>query len=207
MTCCGRDESAGTNRQGRIGRDESAGTVRLSVDGLLTRRTYSIWDGDENGLELCVLDPGDGPGSRWAREARPGQEIIFTKPEGKLTPREALYHLFAGEETAAVAFAPMLRYLNGSPVHVVIEVDTAGDRLPLGGVTWQYREGTPAASSKTLVDAVKTLELPTEPGVAYLAGEAKTIQAIKAHLVNDRGWPRRAVLTKPFWTPGKKGME
>jgi NADPH-dependent ferric siderophore reductase len=181
--------------------------IRLSVDGLLTRRTYSIWDGDENGLELCVLDHGDGPGSRWAREAKPGQKVIFTKPEGKLTPREAPYHLFAGEETAAVAFAPMLRCLNGAPVHAVIEVDSAEDRLPLDGVTWQYREGAPAASSKTLVDAVKTLELPTEPGAAYLAGEARTIQAIKAHLVNDRGWPRRAVLTKPFWTPGKKGME
>jgi NADPH-dependent ferric siderophore reductase len=181
--------------------------IRLSVDGLLTRRTYSIWDGDDEALDICVLDHGEGPGSRWARTAEQGQEVIFTKPEGKFIPQEAPYHLFAGEETASAAFAPMLRSLNGAEVQAVVEVDTPEDRLPVDGVTWLYRHGTPAASSKTLLDAVSDLDLPAEPGIAYLAGEAKTIQSIKQHLITDRGWPRRNVLTKPFWTPGKKGME
>ncbi|MEO3828389.1 SIP domain-containing protein [Actinomadura sp. B10D3] len=39
------------------------------------------------------------------------------------------------------------------------------------------------------------------------AGEARTVQAVRAHLVRERGWPRRSVLVKPFWTPGKRGME
>ncbi|GAA2460198.1 hypothetical protein GCM10010191_95750 [Actinomadura vinacea] len=181
--------------------------IRISVDGLLTRRSYSIWDGDEMALEICVLDHGDGPGARWARTAEPGQEVVFTKPEGSFVPHPAPHHLFAGEETAAVPFGPMIRSLGDAPVHAVIEVDTPDDQLPLDNVTWQYRNGTPAASSKTLVDAVKRLDLPAEPGIAYLAGEARTIQAIKTHLIQDRAWPRRSVRTKPFWTPGKKGME
>jgi NADPH-dependent ferric siderophore reductase len=181
--------------------------IRISVDGLLTRRSYSIWDGDDGGLELCVLEHGDGPGTRWARTAEPGQELIFTKPEGNLVPRPAPYHLFVGEETASVAFGPMLRSLDGSTVHAVIEVDTPDDRLPLENVNWLYREGAPAASSKTLVEAVRGLSLPSEPGIAYVAGEARTIQAVRSHLVNERGWNRRSVLTKPFWTPGKKGLE
>jgi NADPH-dependent ferric siderophore reductase len=53
---------------------------------------------------------------------------------------------------------------------------------------------------------VQDTDLP-EPGIAYLAGEARTIQALRTHLVQDRGWPRQSVITKPFWTPGKKGME
>jgi NADPH-dependent ferric siderophore reductase len=181
--------------------------IRISVDGLLTRRSYSIWDGDDGALELCILDHGDGPGARWARTVEPGQELIFTKPEGSLVPRPAPYHLFVGEETASVAFGPMLRSLEGSSVHAVIEVDSPDDRLPLEGVNWHYREGAPAASSKTLVEAVRSLSLPAEPGIAYVAGEARTVQAVRAHLVEDRGWNRRSVLTKPFWTPGKKGME
>jgi NADPH-dependent ferric siderophore reductase len=44
------------------------------------------------------------------------------------------------------------------------------------------------------------------PYAAYLAGEARTIQMIRGHLVNDRGWNRHHILTKPFWTPGKRGM-
>lgn len=180
--------------------------VRVVVDGLLTRRTYSVWDYDGLSLELLVLDHGDGPGARWARTVPPGQEVVFGKPEGSFVTRPSAYHVFAGEETASVAFGPMVRALGDAPVHGVVEVDRPDDRLPID-LTWRYREGAPAVSSATLVDAVRELALPDEPGTAYVAGEARTVQAVRAHLVRERGWPRRSVLTKPFWTPGKKGME
>ncbi|GAA4625840.1 hypothetical protein GCM10023196_031590 [Actinoallomurus vinaceus] len=190
--------------------------IRVAADGLLTRRTYSIWDYDGASLELRVLEHGEGPGTRWARTVRPGDDVVFGGPEGTFVTRPSPYHLFVGEETASVAFGPMVRALGDAPVYGVIEVDTHQDRievgalenrLPLDRLTWRYREGAPAASSATLVAAVRELDLPGEPGTAYVAGEARTVQAVRDHLVRDRGWPRRAVLTKPFWTPGKKGLE
>jgi NADPH-dependent ferric siderophore reductase len=134
--------------------------------------------------------------------------------------RPAAYHVFVGEETAAVAFGPMLRALGeggagiGAYCRGVLEVDSPADQLPLGGaisetssLTWQYRDGAPAAASATLLAAVEALDLPAEPGSAYVAGEARTVQAVARHFVRDRGWPRRAVRTKPFWSPGKTGMD
>ncbi|WP_433184010.1 siderophore-interacting protein [Actinoallomurus sp. CA-150999] len=180
--------------------------IRVAADGLLTRRTYSVWDYDGSSLELCVLDHGDGPGARWARTVRPGDDVVFSGPEGTFVTRPSPYHLFAGEETASVAFGPMIRALGDAPVYGVIEADTPDDRLPVN-LTWHYREGAPAASSATLLTAVRDLDLPDEPGTAYVAGEARTVQAVRDHLVRERGWPRRSVLTKPFWTPGKKGLE
>ena len=179
--------------------------------GLLSpRRTYSVWDydaaADGGVMELRVLRHGDGPGAEWAAGLRPGQDVVFSGPEGRFTPRPSGYHLFAGEETAAVAFGPMLRALAGAPVYGVVEVDLPEDRLPLE-LEWRYRLGASAAGSATLVEAVRALDLPDEPGTAYLAGEARTVQAVRAHLTAERGWPRRSVLTKPFWTPGKKGLE
>ena len=44
-------------------------------------------------------------------------------------------------------------------------------------------------------------------GAAYLAGEARTIQLLRRQLVEERGWPRQAIVTKPFWTPGKRGLD
>lgn len=175
------------------------------LDGL--RRTYSVWDYDGELMTLCVLDHGDGPGARWARSLRPGQEVLFGRPEGNLSVRPAAYHLFVGEETASVAFGPMLRSLRGAAIHGVIEVDAPSDQLPLEGLTWRYRNGAAAASSATLLAAVAELDLPSEPGAAYVAGEAHTVQAVAQHLVRARGWPRRAVRTKPFWAPGKTGMD
>jgi NADPH-dependent ferric siderophore reductase len=180
--------------------------VRVVTDGLLTRRTYSIWGYDGTSLELRVLDHGDGPGTRWARAVRTGDEAVFRRPEGSLVTRPSPYHVFAGDETAAVAFGPMLRALGDTPAYGVIEAGSPEDRMDVG-LTWRYRDGAPAASSPTLVEAVRALDLPDEPGTAYVAGEARTVQAVRAHLVRDRGWPRLSVVTKPFWTPGKKGME
>ena len=172
------------------------------------RRTYSVWGYDGALLQLCVLDHGDGPGARWARSVQAGDEVLFSPPEGAMVIRPAAHHLFAGEETAAVAFGPMLKALGDVPYRAVIEVDAPASRLPLpDGVTWHYRGGAPAASSASLTAAVKELDLPAEPGSAYLAGEARTVQAIAQHLVRERGWPRRAIRSKPFWTPGKTGLD
>ena len=176
------------------------------LDGL--RRTYSVWDYDGALLQLCVLDHGDGPGARWARAVQAGDEVLFSPPEGAMVLRPAAHHLFAGEETAAVAFGPMLRALGAAPWRAVLEVDGPASRLPLPDeVSWHYRGGAPAASSASLVAAVRKLDLPAEPGSAYLAGEARTIQAIAQHLVRERGWPRRAIRAKPFWAPGKTGLD
>jgi NADPH-dependent ferric siderophore reductase len=192
--------------------------VRVHVPGLRdhnwlrprdTLRTYSVWQHD-GGLELCVLDhePG-GPGARWAKDLRTGQRVTFGRPEGSFVLREAPYHVFAGEETAAVTFGAMLRALPADvPAYGVVEVDGPGDRLPLArDLHWEYRAGAAAASSETLVEAVHRLELPATPGVAYLAGEARTIQMLRRHLVAERGWPRQAIRTKPFWAPGRSGLD
>jgi NADPH-dependent ferric siderophore reductase len=173
-------------------------------------RTYSVWNYDDGALELCVLDHGEaGPGTRWARGLSVGAEVMVSRPQGSFVLRDEAYHVFAGEETAAVAFGPMLRALPASAsAYAVIEVDEPADRLPLDrDVHWLYRQGAPAASSATLVKGLASLDLPAHPGVAYLAGEARTIQLLRQHLVTDRGWPRRSVLTKPFWTPGRRGLD
>jgi NADPH-dependent ferric siderophore reductase len=176
------------------------------LDGL--RRTYSVWGYDGALLQLCVLDHGDGPGARWARSVQAGDEVLFSPPEGSMVLRPAAHHLFVGEETAAVAFGPMLAALGDVPYRAVLEVDAPASRLPLPDeVSWHYRNGAPAASSAGLLAAVRGLDLPAEPGSAYLAGEARTVQAVSQHLVRERGWPRRAVRTKPFWSPGKTGLD
>jgi NADPH-dependent ferric siderophore reductase len=192
--------------------------IRLQVGDLVrgfrdALRTYTVWDYDHHGhLDLCILDhPDAGPGVRWARQVRIGQQVAVTRPEGRLVIQEnAPYHLFVGDETASVAFGAMLRELPDSArVHAALEVDTPEDRLSLprtGELTWVYRNVAPTGPD-SLTGALRELDLPAEPGIAYIAGEARTCQAVRHHLVRDRGWPRKSTIVKPFWTPGKRGLD
>ncbi|MFF2550407.1 siderophore-interacting protein [Nocardia sp. NPDC058058] len=196
--------------------------VRVAIGdaegGLLARvgdlRTYTVWqfDSARGEFDLCVMDHGDGPGSRWGRAAEPGAQVLFRGPEGSFILHDsAPYHLFAGEETASVAFGAMLAAVpDHIPVYGAVETATPQDRLPLprtAALAAPLRGEASAARSQVLLEAVRELELPATPGVAYLAGEARTIQMISKHLVHERNWPRRAIRTKPFWTPGKRGMD
>ena len=180
--------------------------VRVLVTGL-TLRTYSVWRYEPSGaVELCVLDHSEGgPGGRWGKSVGIGEQVRLRKPEGTFTLRpDASHHVFVGEETASVAFGAMLAALpEGARVSGAVETESAADRLPLTHserLNWLTRGGT------SLPDAVQHLAL--EPGgIAYVAGEARTVQQVRQVLVRELGWDRRSVLTKPFWAPGKKGME
>ncbi|MFI0370165.1 siderophore-interacting protein [Actinomadura sp. 1N219] len=189
----------------------------LSLQGLLrpveTLRSYTIWEFDRDARELELrahLYDGDGIGLRWALDVKPGDTVTFWWPQGDFAVRDADYHVFVGEETASVAFGPMLRELDASAqVHGVLESETPELDPPLPGphrLHRVHREGAPAASSKVMLDAVAQLDLPERPGAAYVAGEARTCQMVRDHLVRDRGWPRTSVKVKPFWTPGKRGL-
>lgn len=201
--------------------------VRLQVAGLLESvlrlhahdalRTYSIYDvnADAGTLDIVMMDhDGDPkvltPCRLWARAATTGDPVSFTRPQGNLViNHDAAYHLFAGEETASVAFAAMLRSLPATAeVHGVVEGATAADHIPLARpLTHVERGDASAANSVVLAEALRALPLPDHPGVAYLAGEARTIQSLRKILVTERGWDRRNIRTKPFWTPGRSGME
>ncbi|MFD4524496.1 siderophore-interacting protein [Streptomyces sp. NPDC058470] len=181
--------------------------VRVLVGSGLTRRTYSVWRYDPSGaVELCVLDhAGAGPGARWGHDVEVGAQVRLGRPEGSFTLRpDAGHHVFVGEETASVAFGTILAALPESArVSGCVETETAEDRLPLphsDRLNWLTRGET------SLPAAVQRLG-PEPGGIAYVAGEARTVQQVRQVLVRELGWDRRSVITKPFWAPGKRGLE
>ncbi|WP_067503449.1 siderophore-interacting protein [Actinoplanes sp. TFC3] len=191
--------------------------LRLKVrEDSMVLRTYTVAAIDirKQWLDLWIYQPSDEstPGLDWSRNVAPGDPVTFMGPSGRFVVQpDAPYHLVIGEETAQVAFAAILGATKPSAsVHGVVEVPTPDERLDFpraDELTWTYRGDAPAAQSAGLLEAVRALPLPSAPGVAYLAGEAKTIAAIRTHLVTERRWPRRSELTKPFWTPGRKGLD
>jgi NADPH-dependent ferric siderophore reductase len=103
-----------------------------------TRRAADLFhhdaDPDAATLDIAMLDhDGDlntvSPAQQWASAISIGDQVRMTRPQGNFViGHDAPYHVFAGEETASVAFAAMLRNLPPTAtVHGVIEGATRAD--------------------------------------------------------------------------------
>ncbi|GAB2521995.1 siderophore-interacting protein [Nocardiopsis aegyptia] len=194
----------------------------LSLYGILrpsqTLRTYTIWDhsADEGYFEIRVhLYDGEGIGLNWARTVEPGDKVVFWGPMGDFVVTDPPpFLLFVGEETASAAFGPMIRALPpGVDTHVVTQSESPDHDVPIPHpaagtirVHRSHRDGASPVSSADMVAAVAGTPLPDRPGRAYVAGEARTCQMVRDHLVKVRGWERTDIRTKPFWVPGKQGL-
>lgn len=189
----------------------------LSLYGIVrpaqTLRTYTIVDFSRSEREVEIwaqIHDGDGIGLAWVRAVQTGERVRYWWPQAEFHTVSASHHLFVGEESAAAAFVPMAAAIApDQPVRAVLESAGPEHDVPLAeglDVRRVHRGPASAASSAALVAAVAELELPDEPGVAYVAGEARTCQMVRNHLVQERGWPRTSIKVKPFWAPGKYGL-
>jgi NADPH-dependent ferric siderophore reductase len=173
-------------------------------------RTYTIRRYDPVTRELdfdFVLHEEAGPASDWARTARPGDPLIFVGPSPAYRPDPAAgWHLLAGDETALPAIAAILRELPaGAVTRVFAEVEDAAEEAalpasPTASVTWVHR-----SADGTLAGAVAAAELPGGRVDAWLAGERSSMVAVRAHLLEERGFDRRSVRPTTYWRRGEAG--
>jgi NADPH-dependent ferric siderophore reductase len=98
----------------------------------------------------------------------------------------------------------------GVLVHGIFEAADAAEEVPgaeaVPALPWVHRGKSSAVASRVLLRAVQELELPAGAGAAYVAGESDTCRLVQRHLVEQRGWSRRAVHVQQQWAPGRPGF-
>lgn len=173
-------------------------------------RTYTPrrFDAAERTLDVQFLVHGDGPGSSWAKRAEVGHSVVIIGPGGRfILDPDARRWWIGGDESALPAIGTLLEALPESveaEVHVEIEDD--GVRLPLPAgprteVTW-HRRRSPDAFGAELMEAAKVAEAPPDTRF-WLACEASAMRAIRRYLLEERGLPRTALVTRGYWRRGE----
>ncbi|MEU6403027.1 siderophore-interacting protein [Streptomyces sp. NPDC046985] len=148
-----------------------------------------------------------GPATRWAVAARPGDVIGMygPSPSHYRTPAEGAWKLLVGDETALPALGALAESLApGERAVVYAEVADAAEEQEwesAGDLTvhWLHRGATPAGDSTALLDAVRNTAFPEGPVFAWVAGEAAAVRAIRRCLVQDHGLDKRAVAFSGYW--------
>jgi NADPH-dependent ferric siderophore reductase len=172
-------------------------------------RRYTIrgFDARSKTLELNVVAHGvHGPGAEWASATQSGDRVNGVGPRGKIfVDKDADWHLFIGDESAAPASLHMLESLpDGVAGQAILEVASPEDELPTSAdaVTWLYRGDVPAIESTMLADAMTAAELPEGRGRVYIAGEVQVVNAVLRAAV-ARGLSADQLSPKAYWGRGK----
>jgi NADPH-dependent ferric siderophore reductase len=175
-------------------------------------RSYTVrrFDADSGELDVdFVLHDAHGPAAEWAMRAAPGDWIGISEPGGRYEPdHTAGAHLVIGDESALPAITTVLAELAAfaGPIEVFIEVADGGEQQelptpPHSHVRWLHRGDRPAGTP--LIEALTQVRLPD--GVeaaacqAWLSAEATAVRDIRAHLIDEVGFPRRRVYATGYW--------
>lgn len=179
-------------------------------------RSFTIrgHDLDAGTLDIdFVLHAGSAPAVSWARRAEPGDVVGMFGPSQNFARKVPLvdsigaadWLLLVGDETALPAIGTILESLpKGHPTVAFLEVDNRAEELKfdtLGEVQirWFHRDGAAPGTISLLPDAVRSADFPDGRVFAWLAGEAKTVRALRRHLVNDRDVDKKSIDFAGYW--------
>jgi NADPH-dependent ferric siderophore reductase len=181
---------------------QDAELILLEPTGRKLRRRYTIRQArpDSGEWDLDVLLHGAGPGSTWGATARPGDEISFFGPRGRLELTAADWHLFVGDESALPAIAALTEVVPDRPTIAVIEVGDRSDELPVGAgeVHWCHRGPIRPGTPDLLAPAIAALTTPAGIGHGYLLGESRTVVALR-EAVAQHGLGVGETFVKGYW--------
>jgi NADPH-dependent ferric siderophore reductase len=174
-------------------------------------RTYTVRGWDQDKLELTidfVVHGDEGLAGPWARDAKPGDELLILGPGGGYAPDlSAGWHLFVGDESAIPAIANALGALpDGARGYVLIEVDGPEQALPLkrpAGVHVQWIHHGPRPIGEALLSAVAALDFSDGDVQAFVHGEAGMVKDLRRLIKVDRGVPMDRLSISGYWRLGR----
>lgn len=171
--------------------------------------TPRYWDTAKGTIDIDFVLHGDGPASSWAAGASIGDKLVIGGPRGSLVVPAAFdWYLLAGDETALPALGRRIEELPaGAKVIAVIEVANAAEEQRFEtkadlSITYVHRDGQAAGTTTLIADAIQALTFPKGTGYAYVAGESSMSKAVRAHLVDERGFDPEYIKAAGYWLLG-----
>lgn len=195
------------------GHDEARAdfAARLENGPPPVRRTYTVRHFDAAMQELTIdfVAHGDeGPASRWASHAKPGDVLGFAGPSvPKVTRFDADWYLVAADPSAipvaAAALEAMPRDAKGVAIFEITSPDDKQDiALPAGiDVHWLIQPD-PHVPSTAQEGLICSLDWPEGRVQTCIAGESGVIRSLRAFLMNEKNLPKEDVYISGYWKIG-----
>lgn len=172
------------------------------ADAIKRDYTPRSFDGAARELTIEFALHGDGPATRWAAQAKPGDPAVLGGPRGSfIVPFDYEWHLLIADATGVPAVSRRLEELPAGARAIVCLQVPSQDRRPF--VTQASPEITWAETPAELMDAVRALQLPQGDGYAWCAAEAAQAKALRQLIVQEKGHDPRAIRAAAYWKRGE----
>jgi NADPH-dependent ferric siderophore reductase len=163
-------------------------------------------DATRNELIVDFVLHGDGPASRWAEQAMPGQRIGAGGPRGSFVVADDFdRYVLVGDETALPAIGRWLEEMPaGARIEVLLEIPEASDRQPLhsaahANIHWLDRDGATPGQGDRLEHALGNLPAAAGDTFYWIATESRRARAMRLFLANERGIPTEWIRATGYW--------
>lgn len=171
-------------------------------------RHYSpcAWRGEAGAFDVIFHQHGAGPGRIWADALKPGADLRMMGPgSGVAVDDNASRHIVIGDETSlGVARSVFDCVTDKSRAGGVI---VAGDEnaAKAAGLPFATLNAAPPNRAQAMLDWLAKAE-PTAGARYYVSGGQDIVATVGAHLLKQRGVPRRDLYAKVHWAEGKVGL-
>lgn len=174
-------------------------------------RTYTVRACRQDDLEIdidFVAHGAEGPASRWAMSAKPGDFCGFRGPSlAKVTRFDADWYLVAADMSALPLAAVTLEAM---PVDArgiaILEVTSDADKqvinAPEGVKLHWLIHSDPHTLSTAQEDFLRQLSWPSNRVQACVAGESSTIKSLRQFLVKEKGITKSDMYISGYWKIG-----
>ena len=184
---------------------------RLSEGPAPVRRTYTVrhYRADAQELDIDFVAHGDnGPASRWASRAKPGDFLGLAGPSTpKMERFEADWYLVAADPSAVPVAAAALEAMPRDAQGIaVFEMTSAEDRqqidAPEGIELHWLVQPDPYQPSSRQEELIRAMDWPEGRVQTCIAGESGVIRALRAFLHQEKHLPREDTYISGYWKIG-----
>ncbi|WP_210478857.1 siderophore-interacting protein [Naasia sp. SYSU D00948] len=176
---------------------------------ILRDYTPAVFDEAAQELSLDFVVHGDeGPATRFAAGARPGDPLVVAGPRGsRLPPREARRYVLIADEASLPAMSRWIAAVRGRAEVVAFVQSESSDvldyPLPRGDGIQVTRIPTGADAALAAVEEVAI----DEHTYVWAAGEATGLIPLRRALRRQRGLAKDRAKVDGYWRRGVAGMD
>ena len=178
-------------------------------------RNYTLcsFDSVNGSTEILFHLHGNGPGSSFAANLKPGDRLRMVSPRGhKMFNRSKTHHFFFGDETGLSFFSLLAREITGSGQQYtgIIELneENIGVTAQLGMTVHPVLKttGNPGMNAVACLAQLKEHYPETfNQGIFYLTGNVVSIQRFRAAL-KEYGVSPKNIKAQAYWAEDRVGL-